>query len=350
MLTGNIRGGPAMSELRAVLCLVITLALPVALCGCPVAIVGGLAAAGGAGYAANQERGATGAFDDMAIKTNIQNAWLQVNPLMQRDFTITVYEGRTLLTGMTPSAELKAQAAQVASQIPGVRAIYNEIEVAPGEGAWASVRDTWISSQIRSNLVFASQVRSVNYTIDTVNGSVYLIGSARTQAELDRVTEAALALASFERPRVGPAHYREHLQLLARDVGRHPGAAGDVAERARALNEIVLLKYGYSGDALTYDDLQNANLMRVVDRRKGLPVALGILYMHAGRAQGWETVGLAFPGHFLVRLSDGPERLIIDPFHGGRICAAAELRELLKATTGIDSELQSEHYTPVSDR
>ena len=123
------------------------------------------------------------------------------------------------------------------------------------------------------------------------------------------IAEAALALASFERPRVGPTHYREHLQLLARDVGRHPGAAGDVAERVRALNEIILLKYGYSGDALTYDDLQNANLMRVVDRRKGLPVALGILYMHAGRAQGWETVGLAFPGHFLVRLSDGPERL-----------------------------------------
>ncbi|MGA7261998.1 MAG: BON domain-containing protein [Stellaceae bacterium] len=180
-----------MSKLRAVLCLVITLALPVALCGCPVAIVGGLAAAGGAGYTANQERGVTGTFDDVTIKTNIQNAWLQVNPLMQRDFTITVYEGRTLLTGTTPSPELKAQAAQVASQIPGVRAIYNEIEVAPGEGAWASVRDTWISSQIRSNLVFASQVRSVNYTIDTVNGSVYLIGSARTQAELDRVTEEA---------------------------------------------------------------------------------------------------------------------------------------------------------------
>src|SRR6266481_3663488 len=164
------------------------------------------------------------------------------------------------------------------------------------------------------------------------------------------IAEAALALASFERPRVGPSRYREHLQLLARDVARHTGAAGDLAARARALNEIILLKHGYSGDELTYDDLQNANLMRVVDRRKGLPVALGILYMHAGRAQGWETVGLAFPGHFLIRLSDGPERLILDPFHGGRICTAAELRELLKATAGTDSELQTEHYTPVSDR
>jgi osmotically-inducible protein OsmY len=188
-----------MSELRPILCLVAILTLPITLAGCPAAIVGGLAAAGGAGYAANQERGVTGAFDDITIKTNIQNAWLQVNPLMQRDFNITVYEGRTLLTGMSPNPEMKTQAEQIASQIPGVRAIYDEIEVAPSEGAWQSVKDTWISSQIRSNLVFSSQVRSVNYTIDTVNGSVYLIGSARTQAELDRVTEAARNVPNVKR-------------------------------------------------------------------------------------------------------------------------------------------------------
>jgi regulator of sirC expression with transglutaminase-like and TPR domain len=164
------------------------------------------------------------------------------------------------------------------------------------------------------------------------------------------IAEAALALASFERPRVGPGRYREHLRLLARDVGGHPGAAGDVAARARALNEVILLRYGYSGDALTYADLQNANLMRVVDRRRGLPVALGIIYMHAGRAQGWDTVGLAFPGHFLIRLSYGPERLILDPFHDGRVCTASELRDLLKATAGTASELRPEHYSPVSDR
>jgi regulator of sirC expression with transglutaminase-like and TPR domain len=164
------------------------------------------------------------------------------------------------------------------------------------------------------------------------------------------IGEAALALASFERPRVGLSRYRQHLVTLARDVGRHAGAAGDLAARAQALNEIILLKHGYSGDELTYDDLQNANLMRVVDRRKGLPVALGILYLHTARAQGWESVGLAFPGHFLVRLGDGAERLILDPFHGGQICEAAMLRELLKAMAGQEIELMPEHYAPVSDR
>jgi regulator of sirC expression with transglutaminase-like and TPR domain len=173
---------------------------------------------------------------------------------------------------------------------------------------------------------------------------------AAHESRLLPIGEAALALASFERPRVGLARYRQHLAALARDVGRHAAAGGNLASRALALNEVILLKYGYSGDELTYDDLQNANLMRVVDRRKGLPVALGILYLHAARAQGWECVGLGFPGHFLIRLSDGPERLILDPFHAGRVCDAAMLRELLKAMAGQAVELSPEHYAPVADR
>lgn len=164
------------------------------------------------------------------------------------------------------------------------------------------------------------------------------------------IAEAALVLASFDRRRVDFTRYREHLQLIARDVASHPAAPGDLAGRARALNEIILLKYGYSGDELTYDDLQNANLMRVIDRRKGLPVVLGILFIDAARAQGWEAAGLAFPGHFLIRLSERADRLILDPFHNGQICGAAELRELLKAVAGAGSELAPEYYAPVSDR
>src|SRR3984957_2006442 len=164
------------------------------------------------------------------------------------------------------------------------------------------------------------------------------------------IAEAALALASFDRPRIALARYRQHLRALARDVGRHAAAAANLPAQANALNEIILLKHGYSGDELTYDDLQNANLMRVIDRRKGLPVALGILYIGAARAQGWDTVGLGFPGHFLIRLSDGRGRLILDPFHGGRILDAVALRELLKAIAGQEVELAPEHYAPVADR
>ncbi|MGH7096143.1 MAG: SirB1 family protein [Stellaceae bacterium] len=187
-------------------------------------------------------------------------------------------------------------------------------------------------------------------TYDAESRARFLGQLGTAEGPLLPIAEAALALASVERGRVDPGHYRGHLRDLARDVGRHATGRGDLAAQARVLNGIILLKYSYSGDEATYDDPQNANLMRVIDRRKGLPVALGILYLHAARAQGWAMVGLAFPGHFLVRLSDGAERLIIDPFHGGRTCGAVELRGLLKAIGGAGQELLPEHYAPVSDR
>ncbi len=164
------------------------------------------------------------------------------------------------------------------------------------------------------------------------------------------LAEAALALAVLDRPRVDTARYHDHLAELGQAVGKTAKGTSDLAGQIKALNAVILGEYGYQGDSLTYEDLQNANLMRVIDRRKGLPVALGILYIHAARAQGWEMAGLAFPGHFLVRLGEAGQRAILDPFNGGRVREAAELRDLLKATIGNDAELSPAHYTPVSDR
>lgn len=163
---------------------------------------------------------------------------------------------------------------------------------------------------------------------------------------------AALALAALDRPQVDLARYREHLSILARDVAAAvpAGAAHNLERRVRALIKVIAEGFGYAGDTLTYDDPQNANLMRVIDRRKGLPVTLGILYLHAARAQGWRAAGLNFPGHFLIRLEQGGERAILDPFNGGQRCTAAGLRTLLKNAAGEDAELCPEFYNTVSDR
>lgn len=165
------------------------------------------------------------------------------------------------------------------------------------------------------------------------------------------IAEAALALAVLDRPRATPARYRNHLRELCRDVRELAGASGEnLPGRVDALNGVLFGRHGYQGDSLTYDDIQNANLIRVIDRRKGLPVALGILYIHAARAQGWAAVGLNFPGHFLVRLDGAGGRLVVDPFHNGLARGAAELRELLKLNIGLDAELSPHHYDAVSDR
>jgi regulator of sirC expression with transglutaminase-like and TPR domain len=164
------------------------------------------------------------------------------------------------------------------------------------------------------------------------------------------LAEAALALAARRETPEDPTACTEHLAQLAADVRLASGAASDIAGRAQVLASVIAGRHRYRGDAETYDDLQNADLRRVIERRKGLPVALGILYIHCGRAQGWTMRGLAFPGHFLVRIEDGVERAIIDPFNGGALCGAAELRALLKATAGSAAELDPTHYAAVSDR
>ena len=176
------------------------------------------------------------------------------------------------------------------------------------------------------------------------------IGAAGN-GEID-LAEGALALAALDRPQVPLARYREHLQELAEDVAGQvrAGGAGQGTIQAASLARSLFERMGYDGDRLTYDDLQNANIMRVIDRRKGLPVALGILMIHAARAQGWAMVGLSFPAHFLVRLDIGAERLILDPFARGSVVDAARLRDLLKEVAGEGAELKPSHYEPVPDR
>ncbi len=161
---------------------------------------------------------------------------------------------------------------------------------------------------------------------------------------------AALALAALELPAVPLDAYRHHLASLADEVAADCGDLGVLDARCAALSRAIHERCGYDGDSATYDDLQNANLIRVIDRRKGLPIALGILYMHAARRQGWNIVGLSFPGHFLLRLDCAGERAILDPFHRGRILDAGDMRALLKAMQGAEAELTAEQYRPVSDR
>ena len=166
------------------------------------------------------------------------------------------------------------------------------------------------------------------------------------------LAEAALMLAVLDRPSGDLDSYRRHLAELAEDVAGRVAAEAEseVGARVAALRETLVNRYGYQGDTQTYEDLQNANLMGVIDRRRGLPVALGIIVLHVARVRGWDAEGLNFPGHFLVRLEASGGRIIIDPFRKALECGAADLRDLLKATAGAGAELEPEHYAPVDNR
>lgn len=158
------------------------------------------------------------------------------------------------------------------------------------------------------------------------------------------IGEAALALALLDMPEADPAPYRDHLAALIADTGAAAGASADLRAQIEALNGTILGRHGYAGDRESYDDLANANLVRVIERKRGLPVALGILYIHAARAQGWQIAGLNFPGHFVVGITDASQGAILDPFHGGRLCDEAALSAL------IGQPVRPEYLSPVGTR
>jgi regulator of sirC expression with transglutaminase-like and TPR domain len=160
--------------------------------------------------------------------------------------------------------------------------------------------------------------------------------------------EAALAMAALQRGEaidLAPLH--QHVASMAAALADLVRRRGATPER---LADVIGRAYAYRGDSETYDDLQNADLARVIERRKGLPVALSILYLHVARAQGWDAEGLAFPGHFLIRVAIDGARHVVDPFHDGLVRDATQLRELVRQVLGADAELRPDHFDAVSDR
>lgn len=117
------------------------------------------------------------------------------------------------------------------------------------------------------------------------------------------------------------------------------------ADRGRldALVSVLSEDEGFEGDQLTYLAPENSYLDRVIERRKGLPITLTVLFMEVGRRAGLEVQGLGLPGHFIARLDDE----LFDPFHGGRRLSLEDV-EALVAKSG--AKLEQRHLSPVGPR
>ncbi|MCB9990800.1 MAG: tetratricopeptide repeat protein [Rhodospirillales bacterium] len=177
----------------------------------------------------------------------------------------------------------------------------------------------------------------------------------RDDADIDPA-EAALWLAALGHPGITLERYSNHLQKLVDEVRERHGAllaagADESAEtQLAALKHIIADKHGYSGDHEDPDHIQNADMIRVIDRGKGNPVSLSLLYIHVARALGWTIWGLDFPGYFALRLDDKGQRLLFDPFERCGLLQAADLRRIIKKALGAHAELSTEYYEPVTNR
>lgn len=147
----------------------------------------GVGAAATAGTAAAQERGFSGAVEDTRIAAQVNHLLFQHDHVLFGKVNLEVHDGRVLLTGNVPTPEARVDAVRLAWQAAGVREVINELQVNDSASLIDAGRDVVIANELRAKLLFDKQINNINYSVETVNGIVYLMGVARDQAELDRV-------------------------------------------------------------------------------------------------------------------------------------------------------------------
>ena len=161
---------------------------------CQSLLLGGAALVG---VAAVQERSVGAALDDATIQLLINQKLLETDEILFLRVGIEVLEKRVLLTGSVNTPDNRVEAVRAAWQVDGVREVLNEIQIAERD-ALSYLNDARITAQLRFQMLTDAEVADVNYSVDTVNGTVYLMGIAVDQAELDRVSDYARAISGVE--------------------------------------------------------------------------------------------------------------------------------------------------------
>ncbi len=133
-------------------------------------------------------------------------------------------------------------------------------------------------------------------------------------------------------PLVVPAHRVETPEDGARLLAHHLGTV-----------------LGITGNTDDYYDPENSFLDRVIARKRGIPIALSVLYAAIGSRVGLTVEGVGFPGHFLVRVG-GPEGRYQDPFHGGRLLSEEDLDLLASRFLGPGVPIARPHLAVVEPR
>ena len=151
------------------------------------------------GTAALEERGLGGAIDDKLIQGRINVRWLAAGSTLFTRLSCEVHDGKVLVTGAVTNPGDRIEAVRIAWQVDGVRKVINHIEIRNHSSLTDYTRDTWISAQLKLKLTIDSAIKAINYSIDTVNGHIFIMGIAQNQVELERVQAHAYNIQSVRR-------------------------------------------------------------------------------------------------------------------------------------------------------
>jgi osmotically-inducible protein OsmY len=155
----------------------------IGLAGCSPTVLS-LAADGA--YTASEERTLDDVVDDNGIKLELNKLLLEDGLGLFKDVGTVVYRRHVYLVGDVKKADDKARAGAIARKPAKVSGITNDIQVTSEGGVAALVDDIFIEKVIQTDYLFDSDIDSSNFRVRSVNGVVYLIGLAESQAELDK--------------------------------------------------------------------------------------------------------------------------------------------------------------------
>ena len=159
--------------------------------GCAPAVVGvGTAAVA----ASSTEKGITTSVSDGLVFTKIQDNFLKTDATLSQFVDVNVNDGAVLLTGKVKTPEEKVLATKLTWEVRGVREVVNEIQVTDKSSIKDVAKDLAASAQLRGKLIADNSVSSLNFSIDVVNGTVYLSGVAADAEEMNRVVSHAREL------------------------------------------------------------------------------------------------------------------------------------------------------------
>ncbi|ATE64626.1 SirB1 family protein [Rhizorhabdus dicambivorans] len=161
---------------------------------------------------------------------------------------------------------------------------------------------------------------------------------------------AALELSALDHEGLDLAPYAARLDGHGAELAAIAGEAESALDQAGLLARILAERHGFRGDRDSYDAPLNADLIRVLDRQQGLPVALSILYVGLARRVGWRADALNTPGHVLVRVGPDDGSVVIDPFHDGRLVTHDILLNLVRQSLGPQADYDPRHLAPMSNR
>ncbi|WP_107463279.1 transglutaminase-like domain-containing protein [Streptomyces sp. MA5143a] len=121
---------------------------------------------------------------------------------------------------------------------------------------------------------------------------------------------------------------------LDRLAGLLPYRPGGPRAWALALEGLLGERCGFRGSAADYRRLESSLLHRVLERRRGLPILLSVVWMEVARRAGAPVYGVALPGHFVVGFGPAEEQVLADPFDGGRVLSGSDAETLVAGATG----------------